>query len=239
MVNKLAKSSSKPGLKDYDALMHCFGYLRKFTDYAVKYYANVDESPIYKICEKHKIPMTELVGFSDSSWQDCPDTGRSTGGYKVFFQGGVIDANSFTPVPVALSSAEAEYMSCCNLGAMLCHLRELNYEFDYLSTDEYKIDGLYGDPPSIMLVDNQATVQMSKNYKVTAKNRHIARRWHFVKRGVKAGLFKLHWIPAEDQLADDMTKTQSSTVSFPHVTRTLIVVPDRVKGYKSNVVGNR
>ena len=80
---------------------------------------------------------------------------------------------------------------------------------------------------------------MSKNYKVTAKNRHIACRWHFVRRGVKDGLFNLHWIPAEDQLADDCTKTQVSKKSKPHFDRTLVKVPDRVKGFKSNTIGNR
>ena len=29
--------------------------------------------------------------FSGSSWQDCLDTGRSTGIYIVFYQGGPID----------------------------------------------------------------------------------------------------------------------------------------------------
>ena len=64
VVNKLAKSSINPGIKDYEALMHCFGYLRKYPDYAVKFYANIKESPVYQICDKHKIPCTEIVGFS-------------------------------------------------------------------------------------------------------------------------------------------------------------------------------
>ena len=50
-----------------------------------------------------------LIAYSDSSWQDCPESGRSTGAYLIFMQGGVIDAASFMPDPVALSSAEAEY----------------------------------------------------------------------------------------------------------------------------------
>ena len=28
------------------------------------------------------------MAFSDSVWQDCPDTGRSTGAYIIFYQGG-------------------------------------------------------------------------------------------------------------------------------------------------------
>ena len=58
-------------------------------------------------------------------------------------------------------------------------------------------------------------------------------------RGVKGKLFKLSWVPAEDQLADDLTKTQDARVSREHVNRTLIPIPDRVKGFKSNTVGNR
>jgi hypothetical protein len=52
--------------------------------------------------------MSNLIGFSDASWQDCPDTGRSINGYKMSAKGGIIKANSSMPVPVALSSAEAE-----------------------------------------------------------------------------------------------------------------------------------
>ena len=32
----------------------------------------------------------QLIVFSDPSWQDCPDTGRSTGVYILFYQGGPI-----------------------------------------------------------------------------------------------------------------------------------------------------
>jgi hypothetical protein len=163
IVNKLAKSSSNPSMIDFDALMHCFGYLRKHSDLAIKYYADVSKSPVYAICQKHNITMSEILGFSDSSWQDCPDTGRSTGGYKVFMQGGIIEANSTMPVPVALSSCEAEYMGCCNLGAMICHLRELLYDFIMKGRKEYDQQGTYGETPSILLIDNQATVSMSKN----------------------------------------------------------------------------
>ena len=204
VVNKLAKSSSNPGLKNFKALMHCFGYLRKYIDMGIRFYANEKESPVYQLCQKNGVDYTDLIGFSDSSWQDYPDTGKSTGGYKVFCQGGLIEANSTMPVPIALSSAEAEYMSCNILGAMFFHLRELLYEFENLGKSDYDINGLHGQTPSIVLIDNQATVSMSKNYKVTAKNRHVGRCWHFVRRGVQAKLFKLQWIPAEDQLADDL-----------------------------------
>ena len=47
--------------------------------------------------------------FSDSSWQDCPDTGRSTGAYIIFYQGGLIEHGTHVPGPVAQSNVENEY----------------------------------------------------------------------------------------------------------------------------------
>ena len=58
---------------------------------------------------------------------------------------------------------------------MVCHLRELFYDFMMIGREEYNKEGTYGKTPSILLIDNQATVSMSKNYKVTAKNRHVGR----------------------------------------------------------------
>ena len=92
---------------------------------------------------------------------------------------------------------------------------------------------------SIIFVDNQATVRMSKNYKVTSKNHHVRRRWHFVRQGVQNNLFTLQWVPGKDQLADDCTKTQEHSKAFPHISRTLIKVSDKVKGYRGTTVGNR
>ena len=93
--------------------------------------------------------------------------------------------------------------------------------------------------PSILLINNQATVPMSKNYKVTAKNRHIAQRWHFVRQVVKEKLFLLQWIPAEDQLANNWTKIQVVAKLMPHFQQTLIKVPDKIKGFRSTTIGNQ
>ena len=80
---------------------------------------------------------------------------------------------------------------------------------------------------------------MSKNYKAIGKNRYVGRRWHFVRQCVKNKLFNLVWIFGKDQLGDECTKPQAAAKSKPHFERTLIKGPEKVKGYKSNVVGNR
>ena len=47
----------------------------------------------------------QLVCFSYSSCKYCPDNGRSTGAYSIFYQGGIIDHVTHVPVPVAQSSS--------------------------------------------------------------------------------------------------------------------------------------
>ena len=46
-----------------------------------------------------------LMDFYDYSWQDFPDTGRSTGAYFIFYQGRPIEHGTHVPGPVAKSSA--------------------------------------------------------------------------------------------------------------------------------------
>ena len=68
------------------------------------------------------------MDFYDSSWQDCPDTGRSTGEYIVFYQGGPIDHDTHVPGPGAQSSAEIEYNLACNTGITLANFIMLIHE---------------------------------------------------------------------------------------------------------------
>ena len=66
-----------------------------------------------------------LMAFSDSSWQDCKNTGRSTGEYMIFYQGGPIDHGTHVPGPVAQSIAESEYNAACTAGMALADFRML------------------------------------------------------------------------------------------------------------------
>ena len=69
------------------------------------------------------------MAFYEFSWQDCPDTVRSTGAYIIFYQGGPIDHGTHVPVPVAQSSAGSEYNAACTAGMAFAHFRMLVHEF--------------------------------------------------------------------------------------------------------------
>ena len=68
------------------------------------------------------------MDFSDSSWKDCPYTGRSTGAYIILYQGGPIDNGTHVPGPDAQSNAESEYNSACTAGIALARFRMLIHE---------------------------------------------------------------------------------------------------------------
>ena len=69
------------------------------------------------------------MAFSDTSWQDCPDTGRSTWAYMIFYQGGPIDHGTHVPGTIAQPSIESEYNASWTAGMVLAHFRMLIHEF--------------------------------------------------------------------------------------------------------------
>ena len=68
----------------------------------LKYYAYLNDAPVTDLLRQDSIKnKIHLMDFSDFSWQDCPDTERSTGAYIIFFQGGPIDHGTHVPGPDA------------------------------------------------------------------------------------------------------------------------------------------
>ncbi len=75
------------------------------------------------------------------------------------------------------------------------------------------------------MVDNKAAVQMSINGKLTKYTRHISRRYHYVKEGVKLKLHAITWCPGEDMLADITTKSTDPAKTTPQRDRAYYKLP--------------
>ena len=74
----------------------------------LNYYADMKDAPLSKMLRQAIIKTeNQLMSFSDSSWQYCPDTGRSKGAYIMFYQGKPVDHGTHVPGPFAQSSAES------------------------------------------------------------------------------------------------------------------------------------
>ena len=76
----------------------------------LKYYTNMNDAPVSYLLKQASIKTeNHLMDFSYPSWQDFPDTGRSTGAYIIFYQGGPIDHGTHVSETVDKSTAESEY----------------------------------------------------------------------------------------------------------------------------------
>ena len=101
------------------------------------------------------------MAFSDYSWQDCPDTGRSIGAYIIFYQGVLIEHGIHGSGPVAQSSAESEYNAECTAGMALAYLRMLIHKL--FNKDPYIVSEEY----PLIVLDSKSSMCMDKNGKYT------------------------------------------------------------------------
>ena len=217
-VPKLAKFLKYPGRKHFQALIHVLRYIKSKPNLGLKYYSDFLQSPLYELLRNQEIQFKNfIISFSDSSWQDCIDTGKSTGSYIIMYQGGVIDHGSMVPTPVAMSSAEAEYNACAVAAMAVAHSRMLVNELNDVDPDDF------GEAIKI-LVDNTSAQAMAKNEKDTKHTRHIARRMHYVRDGQQIGAHDLNYIPADLNLADPGTKNLGADELEPRLKYMMCII---------------
>jgi len=156
-VNKLAKFSKSPGRTHFNVLIR---YLRDNVFLGIKYCSNFMEAPLINALQSQNIVQSHpFFGFSDSSWNDDADTGRSTGYFIITYMGGVVDQSSNMPDPVALSSAEAEYNEGCVAFMATSHIRMLLCELE--GVDESALS------PATIYFDSKSAIAMGSSYKDT------------------------------------------------------------------------
>ena len=178
----------------------------------LKYYADLNDAPVTNLLRQANIKTkNHLMDFSDSIWQDFPDTGRSTGAHIILYQGGPIDHGTHVTGPVSQSSAESEYNAACTSGMTLAHFRILVH--DLLNED---LDMVPKEAPLIVL-DSKSAMCMTKIGMDTKHTRNIARRIHFVRNGEKCKMHKIDWCEGGLQLAEIGTKNVSEPDLTPRM----------------------
>ena len=107
-VHKLANCSANPGKVHFEGLIHLLRYIRYNNTLELKYYADINNAPVTDLLRQASIKTkNHLMAFSDSSWKYFPYTGRNTGAYILFYQGGPIEHVTHVPGPVARYIAES------------------------------------------------------------------------------------------------------------------------------------
>ena len=120
-------------------------------------------------------PELDLVGFSDSSYADCPVTTCSTMVY-CFSVGGAVFTWSSRRQKTVTNSCEAEYIALGEASHEALWLRQFLCEVHFLKPG-----------PMIVLYDNNGTKSLSSNPTHHSCSKHIDVRHHFVRERVEDG----------------------------------------------------
>ncbi|CAL8087744.1 unnamed protein product [Prunus armeniaca] len=136
-----------------------------------------------------------LIGYFDSDWSGSVDDSKSTSGYAFSFGSGVFAWASVKQNCVALSTAEAEYISASEATTQAIWLRFVIEDFGELQTEATPLH-----------CDNISAIAITRNPVFHQKTKHIDRRYHFVKDALQEGTVDLIYCPTNEQLADIFTK---------------------------------
>lgn len=139
-----------------------------------------------------------LHAYCDSDWAGCPDTRRSTSGYVVMFAGAAVSWISKRQPTVALSSAEAEYVTACLAAQEVQWIRQL------LAEIEVPMD----KGPTIVHSDSQSAMHMANN-PTAGRAKHIDIKYHFVKEALEREVVGFRYCNTNEQAADVLTKSLS------------------------------
>lgn len=184
-VNALARYSSKPRAVHWKAVKRVMCYLKATIEYEITY----------------GITSDGLIGFSDSDWGGERGERRSTTGYVFTLNGGPIAWVSRLQKTSALSVTEAEYMA---LADALC---ECLWIRPFLTSLGYKPNGA-----TLLQVDNQAAIALSKNPEFHRSTKHVGVRYHRIRQEQQNKVVSVDYVPTEDNAADILTKGVSSKV---------------------------
>ena len=144
--------------------------------------------------------------------------------------GGTIDHRCHLPIPVALSTGEAEYLAASVACTAAQHIRMMNYDLYHLSDKDYVPENTEKYPSSDVILDSKAAIAIASSDKDTKRTRHILRSYYFVRHGSTLGQHQLRWIVTNDQKADPLTKN----VDFKDInSKILAEIPELKFHYKA------
>ena len=133
-----------------------FRYLKKTINLALKYCK--DEKPV--------------IGFTDADWGGDLDDRCSTTGNVFLLAGGAISWLSKKQAVVALSTAEAEYVSLSMATQEVLWLLKL---FADLQVPTEQI---------VIMEDNQGAIALARNPVAHSRTKHIDIRFHFIRKAM-------------------------------------------------------
>jgi hypothetical protein len=207
-VSDLSRFVSNPGKPHLEAAKRVFRYIKKTISFGLTYKTPVSHPSM------PEIPANTLWGYVDSDWAGCPDSRRSTSGFVFMLNGAAISWRSKRQATVALSSAEAEFISASAMVQEVIYLRKFLSNLGFPQT-----------APTPVFADNETCIAWSEgSVGGSERAKHVDLRVHFVHEARAAGHLLLRKVDSKLNAADILTKASTPSDVYEDLRR-------RIMGY--------
>lgn len=179
-VNDVSRFNSNYRIPHWTAVKRIMRYLNGTKDLKLRY---------------TKGGRSELHGFCDSDYASDVDERRSCSGFVFKMSNAAITWYSKRQIPVALSTAEAEYMSMTEAVRDALWLKQLADELDPNIAKSVTI-----------CCDSKSAIDLAESDGFSNRTKHIDVRHHFIRHHVKEETIAIDFVPTEEMAADYLTK---------------------------------
>ena len=176
-MNILSQFLTDPRHVHLIAAKHILRYLRGTIDYGLKYEVN------------QKI---NLKGYVNSDWVGSAIDRKSTSWFCFSIGSGLISWFRRKQSYVALSTAEAQYVTACLASCEAIWMQNLLSNLFDLHMDATCIH-----------CDNHSCVKLSENPVFHDKSKHIEIKYHYIRDMVQRGAVKLQYVVTKEHIANE------------------------------------
>ena len=181
-VSTVAKFTAKPTEQHWKAVKRILRYIAGTINFGLQFIRG---------------ESVDCTDFSDADWAGDIDDRKSTSGYLFKVGGGPVSWRSRKQYCVALSTAEAEYVSLTLATQEAMWLNRLIAELQSQKEPS---------KPAILYEDNQSAICVKKNSQFHGRCKHITIKYHFIRDEAKKGTIDVRYCRTDDMIAAMLTK---------------------------------
>jgi hypothetical protein len=181
-TNYVSRFMCDPKVQHWKIIKRILRYIKGTTDLKITYRRNSKQKQV-------------LMGYCDADWANDQGDRKSTSGFVFMLNGGAISWQSCKQRTVALSTAEAEYISLAEAVKEAVWLRKLLKDF-----------GVTQKEPTCIYEDNQSCIAITQNPVFHPRTKHIDIKYHFTREMIKRSEVQIIYCPTEMMIADCLTK---------------------------------
>ena len=192
------------------AAKHALRYLKGTIGLGIRYTRDLERLRV------RDQQLNVLYALSDSDFAGCKDTSRSTSGYMILMNGGVVAYYSGRQTTVALCTAMAETIALAKLVVKVKHMRALLFDLQCCQDQETQINS------TCVWVDNTAAIAVATGNDFTHETvKHVTVKVRFLQECVQRKIILLVYIKTGKNISDIMTKQSPGPQFIQHRNYTL------------------